>query len=125
MTEPLHQFKAEFFKALAHPSRIRLLERLRFGEATVGDLQRALGLDQSVVSQQLSVLRSQSIVEATKQGASVRYRVQDQALFDLLDVARRMFNNRLTTTQTLLRQLRAEDRAARPGRAASRRPAHR
>jgi DNA-binding transcriptional ArsR family regulator len=125
MTEPLHQFKAEFFKALAHPTRIRILERLRLGDATVGDLQRALDLDQSAVSQQLGVLRREHIVVAQKQGASVRYEVRDETLFVLLDAARRMFNNRLTTTQSLLRQLRAEDRAARPGRGVRRRPVSR
>jgi ArsR family transcriptional regulator len=116
MTEPLHHFKAEFFKALAHPTRIRILERLRDGEGTVGELQRVLGLDQSAVSQQLAVLRRQAIVEAEKQGAMVRYRVRDETLFQLLDAARQMFNNRLTVSQDLLRALRAEDRAGRTRR---------
>jgi ArsR family transcriptional regulator len=122
---PLHRFKAEFFKALAHPTRIRILERLRAGEAAVSDLQRALGLDQSVVSQQLAVLRAQGVVASHKLGASVRYRVPDDALFDLLDAARRMFDNRLTLTQTLLRQLRAEGRATRQARTPARRRAAR
>jgi ArsR family transcriptional regulator len=113
MAEPLHQFKAEFFKALAHPTRIRILERLRVGQGTVGELQRVLGLDQSAVSQQLAVLRREAIVEAEKQGVTVRYRVRDETLFQLLDVARRMFDNRLTVSQNLLRALRAEDRAGR------------
>ncbi len=127
MAEPLHQFKAEFFKALAHPTRIRILERLRDGEGKVGELQRVLGLDQSVVSQQLAVLRRQGIVEAEKQGATVRYRVRDEGLFELLDVARRMFDRRLTMTQALLRQLRAEDRGkpGRPDTARGRRPGRR
>lgn len=127
MAEPLHQFKAEFFKALAHPTRIRILERLRDGEGKVGELQRVLGLDQSVVSQQLAVLRRQGIVEAEKQGATVRYRVRDEGLFELLDVARRMFDRRLTMTQALLRQLRAEDRGkpGRPDAARGRRPGRR
>jgi ArsR family transcriptional regulator len=125
MAEPLHRFKAEFFKALAHPTRIRILERLRAGEAAVSDLQRALGLDQSAVSQQLAVLRAQGIVATHKLGASVRYRVPDEALFDLLDAARRLFDNRLTLSQTLLRQLRAESRGARPARSPVRRPAAR
>ena len=110
MTEPLHHFKADFFKALAHPTRIRILERLRGGEGTVGDLQRALALDQSVVSQQLAVLRRQGIVEAEKRGATARYRVRDPILFQLLDVARQMFDHRLTLSQALLRELRAEGR---------------
>jgi DNA-binding transcriptional ArsR family regulator len=122
MAEPLHEFKAEFFKALAHPTRIRILERLRDGEGTVGELQRVLGLDQSAVSQQLAVLRRQAIVEAEKQGATVRYRVRDETLFQLLDVARQMFNNRLTVSQDLLRALQAEDRAARIPRADAGRP---
>jgi len=124
MAEPLHEFKAEFFKALAHPTRIRILGRLREGEGTVGELQRALGLDQSVVSQQLAVLRRQGIVAAEKQGATVRYRVRDEGLFQLLDVARQMFDRRLTMTQALLRQLRAEHRgkAGRADAARSRRP---
>ncbi len=122
MAEPLHQFKAEFFKALAHPTRIRILERLRDGEGTVGELQRVLGLDQSAVSQQLAVLRRQAIVEAEKQGATVRYRVRDETLFQLLDVARQMFNNRLTVSQDLLRALQAEDRAGRVSRADAGRP---
>jgi len=127
MAEPLHEFKAEFFKALAHPTRIRILERLRDGEGTVGELQRALGLDQSVVSQQLAVLRRQGIVEAEKQGATVHYRVRDEGLFQLLDVARQMFDRRLTLTQALLRQLRAEDRgkAGRADAARGRRPGRR
>ncbi len=118
MGEDLQRFKAEFFKALAHPTRIRILERLRAGAGTVGELQRALELDQSVVSRQLGVLRRQGIVEAAQQGAAVRYAVRDATLFQLLDVARLIFNNRLSTTQTLLRQLRAE--AGRPRRAARR-----
>lgn len=128
MMEPLHQFKAEFFKALANPTRIGILERLRAGQTSVGELQRALGLDQSGVSRQLGVLRSQGIVEAVKQGPTVRYRVRDEMLFELLDVARRMFNNRLTVTRALLRRLQAEGRsvhaARRPGsrRAPTERP---
>jgi DNA-binding transcriptional ArsR family regulator len=113
MAEPLHEFKADFFKALASPTRIRILERLRLGEATVGELQRALDLDQSAVSQQLAVLRRQGIVDAAKHGATVRYRVHDETLFQLLDAARAMFDNRLTKTQALLRQLRAEGGPAR------------
>jgi DNA-binding transcriptional ArsR family regulator len=113
MPERLHEFKAEFFKALGHPTRIRILERLRAGEGTVGELQQALGLDQSVVSQQLGVLRRQAIVEAEKHGATVRYRVRDATLFQLLDVARQIFNHRLSTAQGLLRELRAEGGRAR------------
>src|SRR5215510_10890689 len=110
----LQRFKAEFFKALAHPLRIRLLELLRARERSVQELQAALGLDQSAVSQQLAVLRTKQVVRARREGTTVRYAVRDPLVGDLLDVARRIFNNQLTGTQTMLRELRQE--ARRPAR---------
>ena len=106
----LQAFKAEFFKALAHPLRIRILEILRTGDRSVQELQGAVGLDQSTVSQQLAVLRGKNVVRARKQGTTVRYAVGDPLVGDLLDVARRIFNNQLTGSQSLLRELRRETR---------------
>jgi ArsR family transcriptional regulator len=110
----LQEFKAEFFKALAHPIRIRILELLRHRERSVQELQAALGLDQSTVSQQLAVLRARHVVTTRKQGTTVRYAVRDHQLGDLLDVARGIFNNHLVGSQTMLRELKREGR--RPGR---------
>lgn len=106
----LQSFKAEFFKALAHPIRIRILEILRSHDRSVQELQTLLDLDQSTVSQQLAVLRAKNIVTATKEGTTVRYAVRDELVGDLLDLARRIFNNQLSGTQTMLRQLRQEAR---------------
>jgi ArsR family transcriptional regulator len=111
VNQSLHQFKAEFFKALAHPVRIDILEKLRSGEQCVNDLQLALGIDQSMVSQQLALLRGRNIVESRKAGTSVYYRVRDPLIFQLLDGAREIFNNQLISTQELLQQL-AQDVAA-------------
>jgi DNA-binding transcriptional ArsR family regulator len=107
---PLQTFKAGFFKALAHPVRIRILEVLVKGDRTVQELQEQLGLEQPVVSQQLAVLRSSQVVVGTKAGVSVRYAVRDPLVGDLLDLARRIFNHQLTGSQDLLRQLRREHR---------------
>lgn len=104
----LQQFKARFFRALAHPIRIRLLEALGRGPHSVQDLQEALGLDQPVVSQHLAILRAQQIVAGSKEGTTVRYALRDPQVAELLDVARRIFNNHLVGTQTLLRELRQE-----------------
>ena len=109
----LQVFKAAFFKALAHPMRIRILELLVRGEQSVQELQDALGVEQPVVSQQLAVLRANQIVAGRKTGASVRYTVRDALVGDLLDVARQIFNHQLAGSQSLLRQLRRE-RPARP-----------
>jgi DNA-binding transcriptional ArsR family regulator len=106
----LQVFKAEFFKALAHPIRVRVLEILVRGGRSVHELQEALGLDQPTVSQQLAVLRAKNIVEARKEGTGVRYTVRDPVLRDLLDVTRRIFDNHLIGTQAMLRELRREAR---------------
>jgi DNA-binding transcriptional ArsR family regulator len=106
----LQAFKAEFFKALAHPIRIRILEILARGERSVHELQAALGLDQPTVSQHLAVLRAKNIVAARKEGAGVRYSVRDATVTELLEAARRIFDNHLIGTQTMLRELRREAR---------------
>jgi len=104
----LQTFKAAFFKALAHPARIRILEILISGEQSVQQLQEALGLGQPVVSQQLSVLRLNNIVSARKEGVRVRYGLRDPLLADLLAVARQIFDNHLVGTGNMLRQLRGK-----------------
>ena len=106
----LQTFKAQFFRALAHPTRIRMLEILVRGGRTVQELQEALTLDQPIVSQQLAVLRNQGIVSAQKEGLSVRYTLRDPLVGELLDVARRIFNNHLGSTRGLLRELQREGR---------------
>lgn len=105
MNQPLHRFKAEFFKALGHPTRLAILDHLRSGEKSVNELQLLLGIDQSSVSQQLANLRNRSIVDMRKEGTTVYYRVHDPIIFDLLDVARIIFNNQLIGTQAMLQQL--------------------
>lgn len=106
----LQAFKAQFFRALAHPVRIRILEILTRGGRTVQELQEALALEQPIVSQQLAVLRHQGIVAAEKRGLSVRYSLRDPLVAELLDVARRIFGNQLVSTRGLLRELQRERR---------------
>jgi DNA-binding transcriptional ArsR family regulator len=106
----LQTFKAQFFRALAHPVRVRMLEILVRGGRTVQELQEELGLDQPIVSQQLAVLRNQGIVSVHKEGLSARYALRDPLLGALLDLARRIFHNRLGVSQGLLRELQREQR---------------
>jgi len=105
MQDALQRFKAEFFKALAHPVRIKILELLRTGEMSVTDLQALLEIEASSVSQQLAVLRGKNIVEARKAGTTVYYSVGDPALYELLDAARKIFNNNLIDTRSMLEKL--------------------
>ena len=101
----ISQFKAEFFKALAHPLRIRILDALRSGEVGVNELSSQLKVEQSNLSQQLAVLRGRNIVEGRKEGNNVYYFVRDPEIFRLLDVAKKIFNNRLIDVRDLLSQL--------------------
>jgi DNA-binding transcriptional ArsR family regulator len=94
--------KAEFFKALAHPARIRILNALRDAELSVSQLQERLSLEQSVVSQQLSVLRAKGLIEPRRSGTSTFYSVRDPRIHDLLATARAIINSQLAETQSLL-----------------------
>jgi DNA-binding transcriptional ArsR family regulator len=102
---PVYQAKAEFFRILGHPVRVRTLELLRDGERSVGDLQTALGLDSSGTSQHLGLLRKNGILESRREGTSVYYRVKDPRTFQLLEVARQILTTTLTESQDLLDQL--------------------
>jgi DNA-binding transcriptional ArsR family regulator len=101
----LSQFKAGFFKALAHPLRIRILDELRNGEVGVNELCVRLDVEQSTLSQQLAVLRNRNIVVGRKDGQSVLYSVPDPEIFNLLDVGKKIFNNHLIDVKDLLSQL--------------------
>jgi DNA-binding transcriptional ArsR family regulator len=102
----LQTLKASFFGALAHPVRIRLLEVLvASGDRSVQELQRTLGIDQPIVSQQLARLRASGIVVATRRGTSTRYAAADPMLGDLLRVAKQILNRQLVGVRAMLREL--------------------
>jgi DNA-binding transcriptional ArsR family regulator len=101
----LGRFKAEFFKALAHPLRIAVLDLLREGERGVNELSSLLSVEQSALSQQLAVLRNKNIVVARKEGLNVYYSVRDKTVFRLLDVAKQIFSNQLISVQDMLSQI--------------------
>jgi ArsR family transcriptional regulator len=109
MDTTLRHFKAAFFKALSHPVRLKILDLLRTGEMNVNELQSHLEIEPSSVSQQLAVLRGRNIVDARKVGTNVYYRVRDPQVFELLDVARKIFNNQLIDTRAMLEQLESEN----------------
>lgn len=101
----MQQFKADFFKALSHPLRIGILELLSEGEKSVNEIQSILKKEGSAVSQQLSVLRAKNIVVGTKDGKRVLYSLRDPMIMNLLVVARKIFNNHLIDTISMLEEL--------------------
>ncbi len=102
MNQLVHQFKANFFKVLSHPARLAILDHLRNGEKSVNELQAIMEADQSTISQQLSRLRSGNLVNTRKDGTTVYYSIRDPLIFDLMDVAREIFNRHLISHQELL-----------------------
>lgn len=94
--------KAEFFKALSHPVRIRVLELLSEGERPVADLQRGLELEQSHLSQQLGVLRRAGLVRSRREGSSVVYSLADPRIADILAIARQILLDAVTLTREQL-----------------------
>lgn len=104
-----YAFKAEFFKALAHPLRIQILDELRAGPVSVGELRERLSVEQSTLSQQLAVLRSRSLVRTERVGTTIRYEVGDPAIWQLLDSARVIFDNQLVNVRSVLEDLARED----------------
>jgi ArsR family transcriptional regulator len=108
MRQQLSSFKAEFFKALAHPLRISMLDALRDGELTVNEISQRFEVESANASQQLAVLRNKGIVIARKDGANVYYAINDRTIFKLLDVAREIFNNQLIGVRTMLEEISLE-----------------
>jgi ArsR family transcriptional regulator len=105
VTRPVYQVKADFFKTLAHPARIRVLELLRDGERSVGELIPEVGLEASHLSQQLGILRRANILQTRRQGAMVLYSVTDDRIFELLEVARTILTTTLAESRQLLDEL--------------------
>ncbi|MBO0723027.1 MAG: winged helix-turn-helix transcriptional regulator [Blastocatellia bacterium] len=105
MRQQLSNFKAEFFKALAHPLRISILDALRDGELTVNEVSQKFEVGPANASQQLAVLRNKNIVSARKEGSNVFYSVTDPTVFNLLDAAREIFNNHLIGVRSMLEDI--------------------
>jgi len=121
MRQQLSEFKADFFKALAHPLRISILDALRDGELTVNEISQRFEVEQANASQQLAVLRNRNIVVARKEGANVYYSVSDKSLFKLLDAAKEIFNHQLVGVRSMLEEIHAVAPAKAARRSASQR----
>ena len=110
MPERLPNVKAEFFKALASPLRIRILDSLRDRPKAVSEISAALSVSPTNISQQLAILRAKKFVNATKTGSNVYYEIREPRIFALLDVAREILSQQLSEVRQTLRELRNEAR---------------
>ena len=103
--ERLNHMKAELFKALAHPTRVQIINLLRDGERCVCELIDELELEQPNISQHLAVLRKQDIVEANKEGLRMIYRLKDPRIIALMDLAEEIIAREIAETMALMQGL--------------------
>jgi DNA-binding transcriptional ArsR family regulator len=104
-SRPVHEVKANLFRVLGHPARVRILELLQAGERSVGSLQIDLDLDSGGTSQHLAALKRIGLVEARREGTSVFYRVSDPQVFALLAAGKEIITRRLAAQQAILKDL--------------------
>ncbi|MFG2121777.1 ArsR/SmtB family transcription factor [Streptomyces sp. NPDC048710] len=107
MSTPLYQMKAEFFKTLGHPARIRVLELLSRREHSVAEMLPEVGIEPAHLSQQLAVLRRANLVRTRKEGSNVYYSLTSPEVAELLRVARTILSGVLTGQAELLADLKA------------------
>ena len=108
MQDALRKFKAQIFQALAHPTRIAIVEALRDGELPAGTLIERLHLEQANLSQHLAVLRANKVLVNRKVGNQVFYAVRDPVLIQVLDLLRQYFSSHLNETLAMLGELEQE-----------------
>ena len=108
MTQELRRFKAEIFQALAHPTRIAIVEALRDGEMSARRLIEQLGLEQANASQHFAVLRSKQVVVSRKDGNQVFYSLRDPVLIEVLNILKRYFYSQLSHTMSMLKEIRMD-----------------
>ncbi|AZK95643.1 MULTISPECIES: ArsR/SmtB family transcription factor [Streptomyces] len=121
MSAPLYQLKAEFFKTLGHPVRIRVLELLSEREHAVSELLPEVRVEAASLSQQLAVLRRARLVVTRREGSAVIYALASPEVAELLRVARTILTGLLTDQAQLLEDLRAKEQRRGPQGAAARR----
>ncbi|SDP33230.1 transcriptional regulator, ArsR family [Nakamurella panacisegetis] len=105
MSAPLYQLKAEFFRTLGHPARVRVLELLGQREHAVSELLPELGIEAASLSQQLAVLRRAGLVTTRKEGSSVFYSLTSPKVAELLAVARQILTGVISGQMELLKDL--------------------
>jgi DNA-binding transcriptional ArsR family regulator len=110
MPDSLRRFKAGVFQALAHPTRVAIVELLRDeGEVPVSTIYERLDLEQANASQHLAVLRSKQIVIGRKDGNQVFYSLRDRILGKVLDLMRQYFQAHLNESLELLNDMKVDE----------------
>jgi ArsR family transcriptional regulator len=119
VSKPLYQLKADFFKTIGHPARIRVLELLSEREHAVAEMLPQVGIESAHLSQQLAVLRRAGLVVSRKEGSTVYYSLTSPHIAELLAVARKILTGVLSGQVELLAGLTQLANVRRPGQGAA------
>lgn len=103
--ELVFKIKADFLKALAHPVRLEIVEHLKSREASVGEMVRDLGVEQSSLSKHLALLRQAGILVSRQERVTVYYSIRDKDIFQILRPIAEILRKRLAESQAILAQL--------------------
>jgi len=99
------KIKADFLKSLAHPLRLQVIEYLKKKEASVGEMVKAIGVEQSGLSKHLSILRMAGILSSRQEKAVVFYSVRDSDIFHVLRPISEILRKKLKESQGVLEHL--------------------
>ena len=116
MLDSLRRFKAGVFQALAHPTRVGIVEQLRLGELSVGQLCERLAIEQSNASQHLAILRSKNVVETRKDGNQIFYRLRDPSFGEILELLRRFYVSQMQEAMAMFKEEELADAKRKPKR---------
>ena len=108
MDDMVFKIKADFLRALSHPVRLQIIEYLKSGESSVGQLARELGVEQSSLSRHLATLKELGVLEARQEKKNVYYKLHDQDIFQVLRPIAELLRKRLKRSEKLLEGLAKE-----------------
>src|SRR3989344_6084265 len=105
VNELVFKIKADFLKSLAHPARLAVIEYLKRGETTVGQMVNDLGIEQSGLSKHLATLRQSGILSSRQEKANVYYAVKDKDIYHVLRPIAEILRKKLKESEKILNSL--------------------
>lgn len=105
MEDIVNKLTAEFLKSLAHPARVNILKQLAPGERCVCELIQELELEQSNLSQHLSILKKQGVIESRKEGTKVFYKIMYPGVLQIVNLVEEILGEQVSKSHSLLRHL--------------------
>ena len=101
----VYSLKAELCKTFADPKRLIILNELRSGEKSVGELAHTIGIDHAVVSRQLGILREKGVVQPRREGTTIYYSIADRKIIEACDLVHEILMNQIEKNKEVSERL--------------------